>query len=601
MKKEVVLFGILALIFIMPFATSISTNVTTNAKSCLLNAVSQQGCDTFGLQDKIFTLLSAKRCKTELLASASNNECFGESGCTVKDTSRAVLALSESGSDTTNFINWILAQNKTVPNLEWLLQVDSNGVSHCTINDENQGTYSLTIAENKKLTLSASQNCLAVDSSGYWLRINPSCYDQEFSISCDSAFLTSLLFRKTNSDILYVSTEAQTKSAGGTTFEKINQGSSCLKKGNNCDYEGTAWAALTFKKIGEDYSDFLPYLIVFKPDNEGLLPEAFLYYLTGDENYKIELISKQIGNRYWDAFGNKYTDTALALLPFSSEDFEAKTNAVDWLATVQGSDGCWDSKNIAETGFILYSLTGSSDSGEGGEDTNTDCLSQGYSCVHDTDCSSENILSGYDCSGFSDVCCSEDTSSQQCEANVCDSYYNEVCPDGYANDNVTMDEGQTCCLVDCESSTPSPSTYDDTCTPAGGTCADTSCEKGTEPVDYYTCSDITQTCCIKKKKGTSPLLIILSILIILAVIAIIFKDKLKDLYFKFKTKGNQQSQKRTPSRPLQRTNIPPRRTLPARSIPSRVPQQRRALIKKPAPSKKNELDDVLKKLKDMSK
>lgn len=591
MKKEVILLGILTLVFILPFATALNQTIITKAESCMLNKVSEQGCDSFGLEDLTFTLLSAKRCKTELLDNAINGECFGKLGCTVKETAQATLALSESGSNTDIYENWILIQNKTVPDLEWLLQVDSTLPSLCTIEDGSQSTYAVTIAEDKKLTISGS-NCLTLDSSGYWLKINPACYDQEFSISCDETFLTSLLFKKAGSQIFYVANEAQSKSGGGTTFEKINYGSFCFKKGTACNYEGTAWAAITLKKIGYDVSDYLAYLIAFESDNEGLLPESFLYYLTENKNFKIELIEKQIGDRYWDELGNRYTDTALALLSLENTD-ESKVNAVNWLESIQGTDGCWDSGNIAETGFILYSLTGSSISGgdDTGESELENCTSAGYYCISDTDCLSENVLSSYECQGsFWDVCCSQNIISQTCEGNICDSYFNEECPSGNEDYGAVTNQGETCCLIECETSTIPQ--YDDTCTPEGGNCRDF-CEENEESDYTYECSDYTQSCCFPKKGESKWWLWLLIILIILVIIAIIFKDKLKAFYLKLKSK-----KPRTKEAPInssqgmpQRT-MPPRRILPRTSMPPRRPISQQ---------KGNELDDVLKKLKDMGK
>lgn len=603
MKKEGVLFIILALIFIIPFATALNSTITSKAKDCILNKVSEEGCSTFGLEDQMFTLLSAKRCKTEFLDQAHNGECFGKTGCTVKETSQSILALSESSSDTDVFVNWVLNQNKTVPNLEWLLQVDTKEASTCTLTDEDSSTYTLLIAENKKLNLGGSQNCLTLDSTGYWLKIKPACYDQEFTISCDNAFLTSLLFKKLGSKTFYVSSDAQQKSAGGTTFEKINYGSLCLKKGANCDYEGTAWAAIVFKKIGEDYSPYLPYLITFKSDNEGYFPEAFLYYLTGKEEFKSELVGKQIGNRYWDALGNKYTDTALALLPFSSEDFEAKTNAVDWLTTIQGTDGCWDSGSIAETGFLLYSLTGSSATGgDGGDEDTYNCTSSGNYCIPDTDCSYSNLLGpSYDCPGFGDICCAQDTTSQECQANICDSYSNEKCPEGSEDFDAVLSEGQTCCLSECI--TTNNQQTEDTCTLGGGTCEDYGCSNNEEISNLYDCSDYSQSCCLpKESSGVAWWIWLLIVLIILSVIAIIFKDKLKAFYLKLKTKKTKPSTGRSgipPARPPLRRTLSPRRALPPRTI---IPKTSAPIRRSVQPKKKsNELDDVLKKLKEMGK
>ena len=42
-------------------------------------------------------------------------------------------------------------------------------------------------------------------------------------------------------------------------------------------------------------------------------------------------------------------------LPQSSD---TRNNAINWLMSVQGPDGCWNSGNILDTAFVLYSLEG---------------------------------------------------------------------------------------------------------------------------------------------------------------------------------------------------------------------------------------------------
>ena len=79
---------------------------------------------------------------------------------------------------------------------------------------------------------------------------------------------------------------------------------------------------------------------------------------------------------------------------------------------------------------------------------------------------------------------------------------------------------------------------------------------------------------------------VLGILIVLIALAIVFKDKLKDFYDKFTTK-----------KPAPKSGMPPRISEPQRRIIPQQPQYPR----RPIPQRKSELDDVLKKLKEMGK
>ena len=437
MKKEVI-FIILALMFVLPLATALNETIEDKAYNCIEEAVNEKGCDDFGLEDKIFALLSTGKCKSELLDSDINDECFGlQTSCTLKITSQAVLALDEANSNTDDYVYWLLNQSITETGINWILQIDitkSGESADCTIYDLNDNEYSVVVEENRQISILGTP-CLSVDSTGYWLEIKPSCYGQAFDITCEKDFITSLLFKKGASEAYYVLDEIQRASGGGTNQEEFE--SLCFEQGGSCNYEATLWTALVLKHLGYDVSSYFPYLIVFEEDNENFLPEAFLYYLTGDQDFKADLILKQKREKYWDESGDIYYDTAVALLPFSFEDFQAKTNAINWLTDEQGDGGCWSSGSIKHTGFLLYSLWPSSIPGEPGIDLPEDCEDSGYSCVlSDIICSEAGgqILGEYDCPSLS-ICCSEGALAQTCielDGEICS--YDEECVGGYEDD-----------------------------------------------------------------------------------------------------------------------------------------------------------------------
>ena len=100
----------------------------------------------------------------------------------------------------------------------------------------------------------------------------------------------------------------------------------------------------------------MPYLITLKddPTNQIYIPESFLYYLTG--KFRTELLLKQRASSYWEESGNRYYDTAFALLPFGYESPNEKSGSKSWLLSVQLRSGCWNNGNIKDTAFLLYSI-----------------------------------------------------------------------------------------------------------------------------------------------------------------------------------------------------------------------------------------------------
>jgi len=604
----------------------------TKAYQCLDNKINNS-CSQLTLEQQIFSMLAIGKCSSELKASSKNNECWPNSSCRIKTTAQAILALSNMETDTSKAEQWLLSQNKTASDLEWYLQIEALNSTKCDIS-YGSSIYSINIGEDKKID-SAAGSCLTLAEGNYWLKISPACYDSEFKISCDRDFLTNLLFKKKDLSTVHVLDETNFGAAGETTEEKIN--SLCFKQGNTCDYEGSLWAAFVLNSLEHDVSSFMPYLITMKGENEKYLPEAFLAFL-GGEDYKTQLLAKQKMGEYWFESSDKFYDTALALYPLYHDEFSQKTKAMEWLLKSQDREGCWQG-NIKDTAFILYSVWPRERNEppvcEGSDCiTKADCELSGFFCMSRINCGGENdgeILELYDCNRPGYVCCSEDIKQENCSekmGEICnlsesctgtsvpalDIKNNEICcvdgacvkseeseckiMDGVCKFSCSSDEternygcglfSEVCCIKSTTNKTSK-----ETCESINGTCKST-CSSDERKTKSYTCTDSDEVCCTEKGGLNYLIILVLGILILLVAIGIIFRNKLR-IYFS--GLGGSNSKKSSPSDfPPYNFNSGMRRPSGRIFPPSETNIPRHISRKNP-----EELDDVLKKLKEMGK
>ncbi|MEK6925771.1 MAG: hypothetical protein AABW50_00685 [Nanoarchaeota archaeon] len=224
---------------------------------------------------------------------------------------------------------------------------------------------------------------------------------------------------------------------------------------------------------------------------------------------------------------------------------------------------------------------------------------QGYFCRGSLDCTRDGgrVLSQYSCDSF-DSCCSVQSSSSTCQelgGDICSS--NQVCS-GTPTSSSDLRSGETCCLSGiCEDKTSDLSD----CQNEGGVCR-YSCQTD-ETVSYSTCSSTSDYCCIKStpppKKVNYLWLWISLVLVILVVIGIIFRDKLRILLMRIKSKFGGASKPKGPYSGFPPSTPPMMRApMPRRILPPQGNRQR-PMPPKPAPQKSKDLNDVLKKLKDM--
>jgi hypothetical protein len=592
-SKRIFFVLLFSLIFFMSFASAANQTADVSAKAyaCLESKVTDK-CSSLSIEEKIFSLLSIERCKSEVVSGSLASECWPAAGCKIKTTAQAILALRHVNTDTVKAEKWLLSQTSSSSDLDWFLQVESRNKTSCTATYSGS-SYPFTVNEDKTISTSAG-NCLKT-YGGYWFKVSPTCYNEEFKISCKNSFLTSLLYKKKASSTVYVSQKTSSASGEGTTTEKVS--SSCFKDGSSCSYEGTLWAAVVLKYRGYDVSSYIPYLASIADENSKYIPESFLYSLTND--FKIDLLSQQQESKWWAASGDKFYDTAVALLPFQNEQITEKSNSIGWLEEVQGTDGCWQG-NLRNTAFLVYSLWPKKTAEVS---TAKDCEDSGYNCMSSASCldASGDVMTDYTGCFGTNICCSKTPQLKTCSqqsGEFCDS--DEECLSGTEVSSSDTTSGKFCCVSGtCGTQETQPSE----CESAGGFCKSLCSDE--EEFSSYTCS--SGNCCVIKtsSKGSSLwIIILLIILIVLVLLGIIFRKKLRE--FLLRLKSGRGKGKSRPMMMIGGPRFPP--TSSQRVYPGAV--QRRIVTptarKTPArrtttTAKKSDIDEVLKKLKEIGK
>jgi len=620
MKKGVILFVFLFLVLGMSsFVISIesSTSTLTNetqkidkAYDCLETKIGD--CSSLSLEEQIFSLMATGECEAEVKDAQDAAKCWPKGSCNVKTTAQAVLALDRVDVITTDAETWLFSKNKTPTDLEWYLQIElPDGAGSCAVSYSGQN-YSLIVNEDRTLSNGAG-TCLTLAYGNYWLRISPSCYDSEFTISCEERFLTNLLFKKGTSTI-HVSEHTHEGTMGGYTTEKI--GSLCFSDdGANCDYLGSLWATLVLDGLGHDTSDFIPYLTSLSTsvEHRSKLPDAFLSQLIG-EPHRNTLLQSQDSGGWWLKSGDKYYDTALALFPFSGETgVVQKTNSKEWLLGDQTSDGCWDNDNVRNTAFLLYSIWPKPLWDDNDVNHEADCGDSGGYCMSSFSCTTDALGTqlAFNCPYGSDVCCDTALPVQSCSTlsgTICTSF-ETICSGGTWRTDVSdsFSSGEGCCVggtcqtpgSSSSSSSSSSGGGGTTCSSFGGTCK-ASCDSG-ETQNDDGCGVGSDVCCVAGSGGGSLWFIwILVGLIVLVVVGILFKDKLRPLFLKLKLGGGGPVPRKGPGPSIfgpPSSSFPPRRP-PRRMMP---PSPGRPPMRRAPTRPQGELDSVLKKLKDMGK
>lgn len=611
MKK----LGVLLLILLIPLAMAVGGNETKieKAYSCLEKQLETK--NSFALEEGVFGLLSLgeKEKLKQSIESQKNTNCWPSPSCKLEDTAKVLLAYLSINEPTDAIESYLILKNASATGLTWFLMIDIEQHVPATCAISYQGSsHTIDINDNMKLSGNPG-GCLSIDSSGYWLEVRQDCLDKKFEISCDgtdfSNFITTLFYKKSGSNAIYISPNTHSAPTAGTTEEEIS--ARCFKTASSCDYEGSLWTALALQEAGKDISPYIPYLTALAEDNQKFFPDAFLHILTGrsgTEHYT-KIIDSQIQERYWQApntANNRFYDTALALLAFQGVSSTEADNARAYLLETQTPDGCWNNNNFRDTAFLLYAgwstqtTPGAPPPSTGGS---PDCETEGNYCGSFSACTNAggDLLNDYDCPVIGEYCCSAPLIEQTCTEKG-----GVICPAGKqcAGASTTSLEG-SCCLDFCEDLTAPPTTNE--CESQGGSCYPSSCTKNEEELSAA-CTISTDFCC--KSKTTTPSeegsslwiwITLLIILIILVVLGIVFRKKLQVLKFKFKKrKGGIKTSPAHPKRPP--SFGPPIRPMSQRPRPVGAPPARQPRPQRKRPSKiDKEMEETLRKLREIGK
>jgi hypothetical protein len=625
------LFVSLILVLSLVIAADGDVELTTQEKAVqwLQEYVDTTPCDDsdFSIETKSFILMAIDECESELIDDATADNCWGEeyddTDCDIKSTSQAILALEEASTSTSDAQDWLLEEDRSTStsDLTWYLQIETEGIdATCIVSVEGESDVTLMVYENYEV--SDGSGCFISTDSDYRFNIDENCFGKDITVSCGSvAFGTTTLFKKNAEETLYISESPASSSTGTVTTERVD--SLCFtNNGRTCDYEATLWAAYTLDTLAETVYPYMPYLIAGAEDGNRLLAKAFLSRLTGYESYlndalDLQTINVNANEAYWAVSNNEVYDTALGIYLTSPGD---PTEQVEnWVDNEQDEEGHWNNENVRDTAFLTYSIWGATgigggtDDTDGGDDTDeddtadSDCENNNYFCGSATDCTDLNgeILGDYRCS-FGYTCCSVETERTCAELSGIKCAYTDVCSGTENNKASDLLSTELCCV---DGTCAAAEGGDDTdsgnaCEDADGNCY-ASCDPDYNEVEKSSLSDSCEDnkiCCVTDDGDdndddddkSSIWIWVLLILIILVIVGIIFRDKLKPAFNKlFKKKPSAPSRSRgfPPRGPPQRAQQRQRTILP--------PSQPKAPRKMQAPNQ--EMDDVLKKLKDMGK
>lgn len=538
--------GVICFVFIMFSSLGIVNALETvdlelnstkinNAFSCLENkTVGKASSASF--EEIAFVILASPKSsvlseyKSELISRkqviSENQECWPKTNCKIKDTALALLALNHLGENTQKVENWLLSKNRTATDIIWLLQEDSEAETKCTITYD-QTDYDTTILSDKKISTAAG-NCLPIYQNRFWFQVAQNCYDKEFILSCDRNFIANFLYKKSNGgSVIYVDSNTQSSPALGEISLKIN--SKCFGL-SSCDYEGSLWATFALLRKGHDVKSFVPYLIALSDSNKAYFPESFLYIITGFEDYGNWLIQNQDLGNFWQADGSpngKFYDTALALIALSNSNAEQVANARKRMERYQDNNGCWVSpKTVRDTAILLWALAGRAPSIEVVPSI-TYCEEAGFFCMEQVECGvSDRLGQNYFCSGGRECCRVENLQT-------CSERGGRRCPSDKdcSGVTVTTSDETECCLLSCVEPVSTSE-----CENNNNFCF-TSCSSSQEAVAQDCNGGLT--CCKfisnneEKSAGNWWIwLIILGIIILIAIIAYLQREKIKLWWFK---------------------------------------------------------------------
>ncbi len=498
MKKKVLSYFFIAIfvVFIsLRFVSSQTEEQINNAFRCLDTKV--KSAPSITLQEAIFSALakvpSNKVKSTITNEKATNEECWPKAGCKIKDTAQVLLAKKVLGEETAEIVEWLKSNVGVAKELTWYLQItiDNNAPASCTV-DTGVSKAEIEIKEDMTLEGSAG-SCFSISSSGYWLKINENCLDKTFKVSCSGdfdGFNTNLLYEKAAGGTIFISATTNRGSSGGFNGEGEKIKALCFKEGDNCNYEGSLWAASALNDAGENIDEFLPYLRAIASSNKKYFPDAFLLDILGsgrNSEHFNEIMQLRVEG-HWDILNSPYSefyDTSLAMLALGGADEDDVKDTLTYLFDVakQTSDGCWNNNDIRDTALMIYAAGWQRTVTDDGDivdvndpddshlppydpDALVSCEVAGFFCVPDNlacvfDADGTSPGSNFVCANFGEYCCTKDIPSPL----SCADKSGRICRQNERCDGIvvpSLDPG-TCCQGICKEEEQYECINDDEC------------------------------------------------------------------------------------------------------------------------------------------
>lgn len=621
--KKTVMFSVLFLSILLVASFTLAQDTTEDeeedatqalvdaAYTCLEDSLGSGCADLTNPEALSYAILALgdQQCADKLLESSDKGEeeCWPSGSCKVKDTAIAMIALDQLNKDTTKIKAWLLTQTQVAKSLIWYIEIDADEATTC---DVTRGTSTKQITINEDKTISSfSDTCLSLSTGNYWLQLNSNCLEEEFTISCDKAFKSTLLYQSQSSSTIYVSQSVHGADANGITTEQVTF--ECFQQGTSCNYESSLWASLALRKDGESIVNYLPYLKAFASENRGDFPEAFLHILTGNPEYLSSTISDNFKGNFWQVgTQNKEYNSAIAFMSLGDSAVNEVVKSKNYFLNNQDSEGCWN--NPTDTARLLYmgwpkTISSSGGGGTGGGGTteiNDNCYTNNGFCIPLSKCAAINELTAYNCKVPSTVCCSQDEVLETCaqeNGEICDGETQECLNDYYID---STDAPNFCCYSSCELKSTGgtdPPIIAPLCTDNDGTCRN-NCGTSEERDFALSCGENSGQICCVEEPGSLIWVWVLLILIVLVIVLILLRNKIKLLFFRVKSKFKKKpTTKERPAMLSPPGHLPPSGFRPPahHRPPIRMPPQRP--ISRSQPPKDQDFDDTLKKLREMSK
>jgi hypothetical protein len=154
MKKEKIFILLIILLIInlswVLAAENVSVSQTSQRGYDCLKAKVENKCSSLTTEEKIFSLLASGQCKDELVSDSSDGECWPKSGCKIKTTAQAILALKENNANVEKAVNWILNKDAPAVQLQWFLQIESIRPVLCKVSYSGNNTFFFCRRNNKR-------------------------------------------------------------------------------------------------------------------------------------------------------------------------------------------------------------------------------------------------------------------------------------------------------------------------------------------------------------------------------------------------------------------------------------------------------------------